>query len=39
MITKYKHNVPWAYVIGDVKGEETVVTFYKKEFKIKLKRI
>ena len=23
--------MPWAYVIGDIKGEEIVGTFYKKE--------
>ena len=32
MIKKVKNTVPLAYVISDLKGEEIVGTFYKKEF-------
>ena len=40
MINKFKNTVPWAYVITDLKGKETVGTFYEKELqKIKSKRI
>ena len=28
---KVKNTVPWTYVISDLKGEEIVGTFYKKE--------
>ena len=31
VITKVKNTVPWRYVISDLKGEEFVRTFYKKE--------
>ena len=31
MIKKVKNIVPWTYVISDLKGEEFVETFYKKE--------
>ena len=31
MIKKVKNTVPWIYVIGDLKGEEIVGTFYKKK--------
>ena len=31
MIKKVKNAVLWTYVISDLKGEETVGTFYKKE--------
>ena len=30
MIKKVRNTVPWIYVIGDLKGEEIVGTFYKK---------
>ena len=30
-IKKVKNTVPWTYVISDLKGEEIVGTFYKKE--------
>ena len=29
--------MPWTYVINDLKGEETVGTFYKKELQKKIK--
>ena len=32
MIKKVKNTVPWTYAISDLKGEEIVGTFYKKEF-------
>ena len=31
MIKKVKNTVLWTYVISDLKGEEVVRTFYKKE--------
>ena len=31
MIKKVKSNVPWTYVISDLKGKEIVGTFYEKE--------
>ena len=31
VIKKVKNTVPWTYVISDLKGEEIVGTFYKKE--------
>ena len=31
LITKFKNTVSWAYIINDLKGEEIVGTFYKKE--------
>ena len=31
VIKKIKNTVPWIYVISDLKGEEIVGTFYKKE--------
>ena len=31
MIKKVKSTVPWRYVIGDLKGEKIVETFYGKE--------
>ena len=31
VIKKVKNTVPWAYVISELKGEEIVRTFYKKE--------
>ena len=31
VIKKVKNTVPWTYVISDLKGEETVGTFYEKE--------
>ena len=30
-IKKVKNTVPWTYVVSDLKGEEIVGTFYKKE--------
>ena len=30
-VTKVKNTVPWTYVISDLKSEEIVGTFYKKE--------
>ena len=33
VITKVKNIVSWTYVISDLKGEEIVGTFYKKELK------
>ena len=39
-INKVKNVIPWTYVIGDLKGEEIVVTFYEKALHFcKLKRI
>ena len=32
-VTKVKNTVPWTYVISDLKSEEIVGTFYKKELK------
>ena len=29
---KHVNTVPWTYVISDLKGEENLGTFYKKEF-------
>ena len=31
MIKKVKNIVPWTHVISDIKGEESVGTFYEKE--------
>ena len=31
MIKKAKNTVPWTFAISDLKGEEIVGTFYKKE--------
>ena len=31
-IKKVKNTVPWTYAISDLKGEEIVGTFYRKEF-------
>ena len=31
VIKKFKSTVPWTYVVSDLKGEEIVGTFYKKE--------
>ena len=31
VIKKVKNTVPWTYLISDLKGEEIVGTFYKKE--------
>ena len=31
MIIKVKNNVLWRYVISDLKGEEIVGTFYRKQ--------
>ena len=40
MIKNVKNNVPWIYFISDLKGEEIVGKFYKKESqKNKLKRV
>ena len=32
LINKIKNTVPWTYVINDLNGEETIGTFYEKEF-------
>ena len=31
MIKKVKNTVPWTHVFSDLKGEESVGTFYEKE--------
>ena len=31
VIKKFKNTVPWTYFISDLKGEETVGTFYEEE--------
>ena len=31
MIKKVKNIIPWTYIISDLKGEESVGTFYEKE--------
>ena len=31
LIKKVKNTIPWPYVISDLKGEEIVEKFYKKE--------
>ena len=31
VIIKVRNTVPWTYVISDLKGEEIIGTFYKKE--------
>ena len=31
VVSKIKNNVPWAYVINDLNGEEIIGTFYEKE--------
>ena len=31
LLQKLKNTVPWTYVISDLKGEEVVGAFYKKE--------
>ena len=33
MIKRIKSTVPWTCVISDIKGEEIVETFYRKELK------
>ena len=33
MIKKVKNSIPWTYIIIDLKGEEIVGTFCKKELK------
>ena len=38
-IKKDKSTVPWTYVISDLKGEEIIGTFYKKELSKKKKKI
>ena len=40
MIKKVKKNMPWKYFISDLKGEEILGKFYKKELlKNNLKRV
>ena len=40
MIKKVRNTIPWTYLISDLKGEEIVGTFYKKELqKNKSKRV
>ena len=40
VITKVKNTVPWTYVFSDLKDEEFVGVFYKKELqKTKSKRV
>ena len=40
VITKVKNTVPWTYVFNDLKDEEFVGVFYKKELqKTKSKRV
>ena len=34
VIKKVKNTVPWTYIISDLKGDEIVETFYKKELKM-----
>ena len=31
MIEKVKNTMPWTYVISDLKGADSIGTFYKKE--------
>ena len=38
LIKKIKDTVPWTYVISDVKGEEIVGKFYKKELQKQIKK-
>ena len=38
VITKDKNSVPWTYIVRDLKGEELVGTFYKKEFQKQIKK-
>ena len=33
VITKVENNVPWTYIISDLKGEDIVARFYEKELK------
>ena len=33
VITKVENNVPWTYIISDLKGEHIVGRFYEKELK------
>ena len=37
-IKKVKNTVPWTYVISDLKSEEIVGTFYKKNCKKQIKK-
>ena len=37
MIKRIRNIEPWTYVINDLKGEEIVETFYKKELQKKIK--
>ena len=39
LIKQVKNTVPWIYVISDLKSEEIVATFYKKELQKKKKKI
>ena len=38
MINEIKNTIPWTYVINDLKGEEVIGTFYKKELQKKNKQ-
>ena len=38
VIKKVKNTVSWTYLISDLKGEEIVGTFYKKELQKVIKR-
>ena len=38
LIKQVKNTVPWIYVISDLKSEEIVATFYKKELQKKKKK-
>ena len=38
VIKKVKNTVSWTYLISDLKGEEIVGTFYKKELQKAIKR-
>ena len=38
VITKVEKTVPWTYVVRDLKSEEIVQTFYKKELQKKKKK-
>ena len=37
MIKKVKNNVPWTYVINDLKGEKLLEHFMKKNYKRQMK--
>ena len=38
MIKIVENNVPWTYVISDLKGKESIGTFYERELQKQIKK-